>query len=104
MASPRAVVPPLALDAITAGLAVVSTLHRDRLERDLMNATVDETELKALISEAEKILADNLVIIPLYQRLDPGAVWADKIGGYKHNPSQAGDAWNIELWYRIDLG
>jgi hypothetical protein len=45
-----------------------------------------------------------VVIIPLYQRLDPGAVWADKIGGYKHNPSQAGDAWNIELWYRIDLG
>jgi ABC-type transport system substrate-binding protein len=72
--------------------------------RDLLNATVDETELTSLIAEAESLLADNVVIIPLYQRLDPGAVWADKIGGYKHNPSQAGDAWNIELWYRIDLG
>ena len=41
--------------------------------------------------------------IPLYQRLDPGAAWADTLGGYKHNPTSAGDTWNIELWYRKDL-
>jgi peptide/nickel transport system substrate-binding protein len=72
--------------------------------RDEMNATVDETELKALIAETESILADNVVFIPLYQRLDPGAVWADTVGGYKHNPSSSGDTWNAELWYRVDLG
>ncbi|MFH1329295.1 MAG: ABC transporter substrate-binding protein [Actinomycetota bacterium] len=71
--------------------------------RDLMNATVDEGELAVYFEEAEAILADQLVIIPLYQRLDPGAVWADTIGGYKHNPSQAGDTWNCEFWYRLDL-
>ena len=71
--------------------------------RDLMNATVDAEELATLISEAEQILATELVFIPLYQRLDPGAVWADTIGGYKHNPSQAGDTWNCEFWYRLDL-
>jgi peptide/nickel transport system substrate-binding protein len=71
--------------------------------RDFINQTVDETELLPAIAEMEAIMADNVVIIPLYQRLDPGAVWADEIGGYKHNPSQAGDTWNIELWYRVDL-
>ena len=71
--------------------------------RDAMNATVDDGELVTLLNEAENILADQVVIIPLYARLDPGAVWADEIGGYKHNPSQAGDTWNIEEWYRVDL-
>jgi peptide/nickel transport system substrate-binding protein len=71
--------------------------------RDAMNATVDDTELLALFNTAEDILADNVVMIPLYQRLDPGAVWADELAGYKHNPSQAGDTWNMEEWYRVDL-
>ncbi|MBT8196916.1 MAG: hypothetical protein KJO84_00285, partial [Acidimicrobiia bacterium] len=71
--------------------------------RDAMNATVDNDELTALIQEAEALLADNVVIIPLYARLDPGAIWGDEIGGYKHNPTQAGDTWNIEEWYRLDL-
>ncbi len=71
--------------------------------RVLMNGTVDEALLAGYIAEAEEILADQVVIIPLYQRLDPGAVWADTIGGYKHNPTSAGDTWNIESWYRKDL-
>jgi peptide/nickel transport system substrate-binding protein len=71
--------------------------------RDEMNATVDERQLIALINEAENIIADQAVIIPLFGRLDPGAVWADELSGYKHNPSQAGDTWNIEEWYRTDL-
>jgi peptide/nickel transport system substrate-binding protein len=71
--------------------------------RDEMNSTVDPAEIEALVNEAENILADNLVIVPLYARLDPGAVWADRIGGYKHNPTNAGDTWNIEEWYRADL-
>jgi len=71
--------------------------------RDAMNATVDVVELEALMNEAEQILADQVVIIPLYARLDPGAVWADEIGGFKHNPSQESMTWNIEEWYRVDL-
>jgi hypothetical protein len=35
--------------------------------------------------------------------LDPGTAWADTMGGYKHNPTSAGDTWNIGLWYRKDL-
>ena len=82
------------IDENTARFAVI---------RDAMNATVDEVELIALMNEAEQILADQVVIIPLYARLDPGAVWADELGGFKHNPSQAGVTWNIEQWYRVDL-
>lgn len=66
--------------------------------RDAMNATVDEADLAALLNEAEQILADNVVIIPLYARLAIGAVWADRISGYVFNPSPAGHTWNIEEW------
>ena len=62
----------------------------------------DQDELLALVHEAEEILADQVVIIPIYGRLDPGVVWADEIGGYVHNPSQASDLWNVECWYRVD--
>jgi ABC-type transport system substrate-binding protein len=76
---------------------------------DLMNAGINETELTAYVAEAEAILADQVVIIPLYQRPDAGAVWADTLGGYRHVPYylgelvQGGDTWNVEAWYRKDL-
>jgi peptide/nickel transport system substrate-binding protein len=71
--------------------------------RDAMNATVDADELVTLLNEAEQILADELVIIPLYARLVTAAVWADEIGNFKHNPTQASHTWNMERWYRADL-
>lgn len=71
--------------------------------RDEMNATVDDQELVALIQEGENIIADNLVIIPLYARLATAAVWEDEIGNYKHNPTNGGHTWNIGYWYRVDL-
>ena len=67
-----------------------------------MNSTVDDAEITALIAEAEEILADQAVILPLHARLTVGAVWADEIGGYAYNPSWAGHTWNIERWYRTD--
>ncbi|NNF64314.1 MAG: hypothetical protein HKN07_08625 [Acidimicrobiia bacterium] len=70
--------------------------------RDEMNATVDDAELTALVQEAEQILADEVVIIPLYARLVTAAVWGDEVGGFKHNPTQASHTWNMEEWYRVD--
>ncbi|MEE8457965.1 MAG: hypothetical protein V3S28_07945, partial [Acidimicrobiia bacterium] len=67
-----------------------------------MNTTVDETEIIALVREAEEILADQAVILPIVQRLVMGAVWGDEIGGFKMNASQASHTWNIEEWYRTD--
>jgi peptide/nickel transport system substrate-binding protein len=71
--------------------------------RDLMNETVDADELESLIAEAEDILADQMVILPLYSRLVVGAVWEDEITNFVMNPSQATHTWNIEEWYRADL-
>jgi peptide/nickel transport system substrate-binding protein len=68
-----------------------------------MNSTVDEAEIVTLIQEAEALLADNLMMFPLYQRLDAGTVWADEIGNFKHNPTQANYTWNMEMWFRTDL-
>lgn len=71
--------------------------------RDELNATVDVDVLIPLIAEAESILADQVVFIPLYARLVTAAVWADEIGGWKHNPTSASYTWNMEEWYRSDL-
>ena len=71
--------------------------------RDLLNSSVDQDELIPLINEAESILADQVVIIPLYARLVTAAVWGDEVGGFKHNPTQASHTWNMEQWYRVDM-
>jgi peptide/nickel transport system substrate-binding protein len=72
--------------------------------RDEMNATVDPAELEALIAEAQDILSDEVVFVPLYARLSVGAAWGDTVGGFKHNPTSAGMTWNMGEWYRVDLG
>ena len=58
---------------------------------EALRTTVDPDEIVALVRQAEEILADQAIIIPIYSRLDPGAVWADEIGGYVHSPSLAAD-------------
>jgi ABC-type transport system substrate-binding protein len=63
--------------------------------------TVDREALLALVAEAEQILADELVFIPLYQTPDAGVVWSEEIGGYRHNPTGGGDTWNIAYWHRL---
>ena len=82
------------IDAATARFAEL---------RDEMNATVDEAEIATLVSEAQAILSDNVVILPLYLRPVVGTVWADEIGGYELNTSMASDTWNVEFWFRTDL-
>ena len=42
--------------------------------------------LLTLVAEAEQILADELVFIPLYQHPDAGVVWADELAGYQPQP------------------
>lgn len=69
---------------------------------DAMNATADDDGLIELIHEAENILADNLVIIPLYAKPAVAAIWADEFAGFVLNPTRAGFTWNIELWNRLD--
>ncbi len=66
-----------------------------------MSMTVDADELTDLFVEAEAILADRMVIIPLFRRPEVGFVWGDEVSGYAPAPTVPGDTWNIGTWYRV---
>ncbi len=71
--------------------------------RRAMDGAVGTAELLALVAEAEQLLADEAVVIPLWARLWIGAAWLDEIAGYEPNPGASADTWNIEEWFRVDL-
>ena len=88
----------------TEGSSVIDdNTARFAVLRDEANASVDEDFLVGLIQEAEQILADQVVLVPLYARLTVAAAWADEVGGFKHHPTSQGYTWNMEYWYRKDL-
>jgi peptide/nickel transport system substrate-binding protein len=66
--------------------------------RDLMNATIDPEEINALVLEAERILADRAIFLPLFVWRELGAA-RTSLGGYRFNPTDASDTWNLESWY-----
>jgi peptide/nickel transport system substrate-binding protein len=82
------------IDDATARMAAI---------RDEINSTVDPEIMIPLFQEGEELLAEQVVIFPLYARLVTAAVWADEVQGFKHNPTQASHTWNLEEWRRIDL-
>ena len=69
-----------------------------------MRSTVDNEEIADLVNEAEAILADQAVFLPLYGQPVTAAIWADEIQGFILNPTVAGFTWNVEEWRRADLG
>lgn len=66
---------------------------------DEMKGTVDPEVLRPLFAEAEQILADELVFIPLFVAHQGAAIWEGTIGNYRPD-SANGDTWNIAEWYR----
>ncbi len=85
----------------------VSAVQGDEVERlsillDEMGRETDLDRLQDMISEAEQLMADLVVTIPLYAELNAGAVWATEIGGYAHSIMPGGDTWNAAFWYRAD--
>lgn len=67
-----------------------------------IRSTASRERVFELAGEMEQILASEAVIIPVWSRLNLGAVRADVIAGFVHNPSSASHTWNIESWYRVD--
>lgn len=65
-------------------------------------STVDVAEIERLVVEAEQLLADQVVILPLWARSTALAFWADELAGPIHNPTTATAMWNVEDWYRVD--
>jgi peptide/nickel transport system substrate-binding protein len=67
---------------------------------DEMRTTADHDRFAALAREAENILADQVVFIPLLTRATLSAVWADEIAGYGYSTWL--DTWDVETWRRAD--
>jgi peptide/nickel transport system substrate-binding protein len=63
-----------------------------------MRATADRDVVLALAAEAEEILADQVVLIPLATRGSALAWWGDRLAGPGHHPSRP-VTWNLERWY-----
>ncbi len=68
-----------------------------------LEGSVDRAVLTPLLQEAEQLLADQVVFIPLFANPEATVVWGDEVGGVRHNPTQGGLTWNIGEWYRADL-
>lgn len=63
-----------------------------------MRTTADRDRVLALAAEAEDILADQVVLIPLATRGSALAWWGDSLAGPSRHPSRPA-TWNLERWY-----
>jgi ABC-type transport system substrate-binding protein len=64
-----------------------------------MSRTADRDRFLELAAQAEEILADQVVFIPLAARGGALAWWTGTLAGPSHHPSRPG-TWNLERWYR----
>ena len=69
-----------------------------------MRQTVDHTELRALIRESERLLADQALFLPLYAEPVTAAYWPGAINGFVMNATSAGFTWNVEWWRDPSVG
>jgi len=85
------------------GPSTLIDAHTARYEEILaeMRTTIDTERLEELATEAEEILADQAVIIPIATRSQALAYWSDEIAGIRANSSAATFTWNIERWHRV---
>lgn len=67
----------------------------DLIERT--NSTIDVGDRAELYNEADELMAEDVPVVPLYQKPTFFA-WRDGIIGMKDNPTQWGPTWNIEEW------
>ena len=59
--------------------------------------TIDEAERAELLRQAQDLMAEDLPIIPMYQRPEYYA-WSENLKGPDVNPSLAGPFWNVGEW------
>lgn len=64
---------------------------------DSTNAILDPAERAATYNEADQLMAEDLPVLPLYQKPTFFA-WNTAIQGPKDNPTNAGPTWNAEEW------
>ena len=61
------------------------------------DAELDPVKRRALVNQADRIMALNVPTIPLYQK-PTYFVYKSKLRGLKDNPTSAGPTWNVEDW------
>ncbi len=63
-------------------------------------STVDPGRFAQIIERAEELLAEYLVLIPLFQRSSAAFIRTDAVTGVVHNGSQSEITWNVETWQK----
>ena len=77
-----------------------AAVNRYREIVDELATTVDRNRIIELITEAETILADEAVLVPIARTSADGvAYWGDRVLGVQANPAQ-GVMWNVDVWQR----
>ena len=61
------------------------------------NSTIDPDERADLYNQADELMAEDVPLIPLYQK-PTFFGWRDSLIGMKDNATQWGPTWNIEEW------
>ncbi|MCB2224254.1 MAG: hypothetical protein KQH83_08785 [Actinobacteria bacterium] len=70
---------------------------------DELRRTIDPDEIDRLVAEAEELLAEQVVLLPLVVHEESGAVvWTDRVEGVGANPYQS-ELWDVETW-RVPAG
>jgi ABC-type transport system substrate-binding protein len=67
-----------------------------------LDPTNDPETLRSLVAEAEEILADQVVFIPLFV-LPRAVMWRDDLAGFGVSAYNLNLLWDCEEWYRADL-
>ena len=65
---------------------------------DSARSEIDEVKRDELYVQAQRVMADDAIILPLFNHVMLVA-HNDKLGGIKVNPSEAGMFWNTREWY-----
>jgi peptide/nickel transport system substrate-binding protein len=65
-----------------------------------LDGIVDLEELRDRLREVDEMLANEIVVVPLFPVLNAAVVWEDTIGGFNH-VGNLPDTWNVERWHRI---
>ena len=70
---------------------------------DESNVTVDPAERAALLNEADSLMAEDLPILPMYQKPTFFA-FTDRLQNAIDNATQQGPTWNAEDWFLSEEG
>ena len=87
-------------DQAASPLSDAATAHYGRLLEE-MGRTADRARFLDLAEQAEEILAEQVIIIPLASRGTALAWWSDTLAGPSLHPARPG-TWNLEGWYRLE--